>query len=205
MCNSRSATAPENNNARNLHGGPRSPGESNSRVRAACAVLKNRGARIRTGDLCDPNAALYRTEPRPGCSSCFHQTDGVGCASLRSVGLPPVGSNPLCASCFAARVGSKPSDHFAFFSNGRSGMHLASLGGLPPVDSNPLWRPASQSRVGSKPSDHLLSILNGRGGIRTHAGFRPHDFQSCALSHSAIRPRRPAPRLAQRPVLSFES
>ncbi len=27
--------------------------------------LTNRGARIRTGDLCDPNAALYRTEPRP--------------------------------------------------------------------------------------------------------------------------------------------
>ena len=26
---------------------------------------QNRGARIRTGDLCDPNAALYRTEPRP--------------------------------------------------------------------------------------------------------------------------------------------
>lgn len=26
----------------------------------------NRGARIRTGDLCDPNAALYRTEPHPG-------------------------------------------------------------------------------------------------------------------------------------------
>lgn len=25
----------------------------------------HRGARIRTGDLCDPNAALYRTEPRP--------------------------------------------------------------------------------------------------------------------------------------------
>ena len=27
--------------------------------------MQNRGARIRTGDLCDPNAALYRTEPRP--------------------------------------------------------------------------------------------------------------------------------------------
>ena len=27
--------------------------------------FSNRGARIRTGDLCDPNAALYRTEPRP--------------------------------------------------------------------------------------------------------------------------------------------
>ena len=26
----------------------------------------HRGARIRTGDLCVPNAALYRTEPRPG-------------------------------------------------------------------------------------------------------------------------------------------
>ena len=29
---------------------------------------------------------------------------------------------------------------------------------------------------------------NGRGGIRTHAGLHPHDFQSCALSHSATRP-----------------
>ena len=29
---------------------------------------------------------------------------------------------------------------------------------------------------------------NGRGGIRTHAGVNPHDFQSCALSHSATRP-----------------
>ena len=31
----------------------------------ASAGIRNRGARIRTGDLCDPNAALYRTEPRP--------------------------------------------------------------------------------------------------------------------------------------------
>ena len=29
-------------------------------------TIVNRGARIRTGDLCDPNAALYRTEPHPG-------------------------------------------------------------------------------------------------------------------------------------------
>lgn len=73
-----------------------SPGES--------PATFHRGARIRTGDLCDPNAALYRTEPRP---------------------VPPV---------------------------------------LHP------------------------SHLNGRGGIRTHVGFRPHDFQSCALSRSATRP-----------------
>ena len=33
------------------------------------AASTNRGARIRTGDLCDPNAALYRTEPRPGSYS----------------------------------------------------------------------------------------------------------------------------------------
>ena len=32
---------------------------------AASGGTTNRGARIRTGDLCDPNAALYRTEPRP--------------------------------------------------------------------------------------------------------------------------------------------
>ena len=40
----------------------------------------------------------------------------------------------------------------------------------------------------------LPTIDNGRGGIRTHAGLHPHDFQSCALSHSATRPghtRRP--------------
>ena len=30
--------------------------------------------------------------------------------------------------------------------------------------------------------------IHGRGGIRTHAGVSPHDFQSCALSHSATRP-----------------
>ena len=30
--------------------------------------------------------------------------------------------------------------------------------------------------------------VHGRGGIRTHAGRCPHDFQSCALSHSATRP-----------------
>ena len=30
---------------------------------------------------------------------------------------------------------------------------------------------------------------SGRGGIRTHVGVSPHDFQSCALSHSATRPK----------------
>ena len=33
--------------------------------------VNSRGARIRTGDLCDPNAALYRTEPRPEFKRVF--------------------------------------------------------------------------------------------------------------------------------------
>lgn len=37
----------------------------------------NRGARIRTGDLCDPNAALYRTEPHPGLLG-YLQKNGRG-------------------------------------------------------------------------------------------------------------------------------
>ena len=48
-----------------------------------------------------------------------------------------------------------------------------------------------EDHVGS--NDPVISI-NGRGGIRTHAGVSPHDFQSCALSHSATRPRPFVPR-----------
>ena len=47
--------------------------------------LPNRGARIRTGDLCDPNAALYRTEPRPGTNSGQSMYGRVELTSLRSV------------------------------------------------------------------------------------------------------------------------
>ena len=50
---------------------------------------------------------------------------------------------------------------------------------------NPLWVLLRSPRgFESRPS----CLFNGRGGIRTHAGFHPHDFQSCALSHSATRP-----------------
>jgi hypothetical protein len=49
--------------------------------------LLSRGARIRTGDLCDPNAALYRTEPRPEgtCKSNILTTDGVGFEPTRAL------------------------------------------------------------------------------------------------------------------------
>jgi hypothetical protein len=96
--------------------GVRNRGPGNSRADAStCGTPSSniyRGARIRTGDLCDPNAALYRTEPRP---------------------VNPPASHP-------PRV-------------------------LPPErtgwDSNP------------------------RGCLA------PHDFQSCALSHSATHPETP--------------
>jgi hypothetical protein len=82
----------------------------------------NRGARIRTGDLCDPNAALYRTEPRPVFFPALPRGNPRGWVPI----LPRMRFRCLSAS--------------------------------------------------------------GRGGIRTHAGLHPHDFQSCALSHSATRP-----------------
>ncbi len=58
-------------------------------------------------------------------------------------------------------------------------------------------RPKPTSRASAKlawvrnPRTSQQHLFDGRSGIRTHAGFRPHDFQSCALSHSAIRPLAP--------------
>src|SRR5688572_19585040 len=51
-------------------------------VRTTPPVLhtSSRGARIRTGDLCVPNAALYQAEPRP----VLHTADGVGFEPTRA-------------------------------------------------------------------------------------------------------------------------
>jgi hypothetical protein len=54
-----------------------------------------RGARIRTGDLCVPNAALYRTEPRPGTTPDRLKTNGRG-------GISSAASQPR-SSRFARR------------------------------------------------------------------------------------------------------
>ena len=51
---------------------------------SASAGTRNRGARIRTGDLCDPNAALYRTEPRP--ERAGRRTERTGEAAGPSAG-----------------------------------------------------------------------------------------------------------------------
>ena len=116
----------------------------------------NRGARIRTGDLCDPNAALYRTEPHPGLLGYLRS--GRGGIELRSLRDPR--SSPL-----------------------RS-------------ESSPRCSPLRGLRGFEREAETTTSVqctcsayCNGRGGIRTHAGVSPHDFQSCALSHSATRPK----------------
>ena len=115
----------------------------------------HRGARIRTGDLCDPNAALYRTEPRPGLHISFSQSNGRSGIGLTSFGR----------------------SRFAFGS----------------ARPEPTLHPPSEAARVLIP-EPPCSAINGRSGIRTHAGLRPHDFQSCALSHSAIRPGIAAPR-----------
>ena len=129
---------------------------------AASGGTTNRGARIRTGDLCDPNAALYRTEPRPGTNSGQSMYGRVELTSLRSV-----------VSRVHRLIASRPPSS--------------------PLGSNPLGDLLRRSRG----FERFRLSINGRGGIRTHAGVSPHDFQSCALSHSATRPRPLVPRKGQ--------
>ena len=67
----------------------------------------NRGARIRTGDLCDPNAALYRTEPRPGILGYLYSTtDGVGwsCGASHPRSSRVLPFWRFAVPCLAARV-----------------------------------------------------------------------------------------------------
>jgi hypothetical protein len=74
---------------------------------------------------------------------------------------------------------------------GLANAHLERTAPLPSdASAQTHLRPASQSAWVRSPCTSRV-IKNGRSGIRTHAGFRPHDFQSCALSHSAIRPVAP--------------
>ena len=85
--------------------------------------------------------------------------------------------------------------------SGRGG--IRSRGRRQPADGEPRREAPQGSTLGSKttPSGDGFAV-SGRGGIRTHVGVSPHDFQSCALSHSATRPnilvaRQPAERTRQ--------
>ncbi len=97
----------------------------------------NRGARIRTGDLCDPNAALYRTDGAMRRRLASHRISALR-APHSVARLEPT----LCSSSKITWV--------------RTDCKRLRTG----WDSNP-------------------------------RGLCPHDFQSCALSHSATRPTKP--------------
>ncbi len=88
------------------------------RTRIHLLTLPNRGARIRTGDLCDPNAALYRTEPHPGLLGYLHRRGGI---ELRAAMPPSLHSRVTTAG---TRV-----DHLSLESNSR-GILLRSLRGF---------------------------------------------------------------------------
>ncbi len=131
---------------------PLLPSTPNAHDESAEAVGNNRGARIRTGDLSDPNGALYRAEPHPVPNDLGHCT-GIPSARRRR--------NSISASERSIPRRVYPGEAGCFRSTSLHG------GSIPHAPKE-----------------------NGRGGIRTHAGFRPHDFQSCALSRSATRPER---------------
>ena len=125
----------------------------------------NRGARIRTGDLCDPNAALYRTEPRPGPT--VRQTDsGVGVLLFNTTvpGIRPRGAK--------RRAGPRTRE-----ARRRSTHAWSRCNASAPVGENPTQKPLS------------INQQIRTGWDSNPRGRSPHDFQSCALSHSATRPR----------------
>ena len=74
----------------------------------------------------------------------------------------------------APKAGGRPCD-------GRKVTLAASRGREAPARLNPGFE--------GRPVRGRAPPANGRGGIRTHVGVSPHDFQSCALSHSATRPK----------------
>ena len=74
----------------------------------------------------------------------------------------------------APKAGGRPCD-------GREVTLAASRGREAPARLNPGFE--------GRPVRGRAPPANGRGGIRTHVGVSPHDFQSCALSHSATRPK----------------
>lgn len=100
------------------------------------------------------------------------------------------GFEPSCA-CARTAFEAGPIDHLRHPSSLPCPTGGTSIGvpGFEPGTSP--TRTERSTGLSHTPSPAILPAGNqssGRGGIRTHAGFRPHDFQSCALSRSATRP-----------------
>ena len=164
----------------------------------------------------EPGTSATRTQRSTGLSHAPDPTRVQTQQRRGGIDLPAVGrlaSHRLRASRYLLRRSSQThsvifceylvgSNTTAFPINGRGGIDLASLGRLAKQPSGLIPRPLRRSTqthsvifcedlVGSNTT---AFPINGRGGIRTHAGVSPHDFQSCALSHSATRPRPFVPR-----------
>ena len=131
------------------------PGTSGLVVLIGAVLPSNsRGARIRTGDLCDPNAALYRTEPRPeGQPMCVWVLAGY--SAMEGRGLPPTvkrtgwDSNPR---------GRKPT-RFPI-------VRLKPLGHPSLLGSCARTVPRTNAGLSRVPAQDY-----GGGGIRTHEGL----------------------------------
>ena len=72
--------------------------------------------------------------------------------------------------------------------HGRGGMDLRAAAPSSVVSGARAWRRDRLRLDAVRLPTRRFADAHGRGGIRTHAGRCPHDFQSCALSHSATRP-----------------
>ncbi len=125
----------------------------------------HRGARIRTGDLCDPNAALYRTEPRPvptartpTTSPSSHKTDGVGFDHRGNASCHPrhhhltdgVGFDHRGNASLGARSRRPRSSAHAAIWNRSPWVRIPRLPSSPPPYGRGGIRPSRQRLVGSE-------------------------------------------------------
>ena len=126
----------------------------------------------------------------PGTSATRTQRS-TGLSHAPKVGLPPAdGDARQLAASPAIQQGAAP-----------WARHRARWDSQPrPAPSRPEGEPEDAKRrkaqpwVRTPPPPGRAPLASGRGGIRTHVGVSPHDFQSCALSHSATRPNNSRPR-----------
>ncbi len=151
-------------------------------LRAARAAL-SRLQRSRLAARALP-ARQVRTPSRQFTS--VHGRGGMGLRAARAA-LSRLQRSRLAARAPPARQVRTPSRQFTSV-HGRGGMGLrAARAALSRLQRSRLAARAPPARQVRTPSRQFTSV-HGRGGIRTHAGRCPHDFQSCALSHSATRP-----------------
>ena len=126
----------------------------------------------------------------PGTSATRTQRS-TGLSHAPKVGLPPAdGDARQLAASPAIQQGAAPwARHRA-----RWDSQPRAAPSRPEGEPEDAQRRKAQPWVRTPPPPGRAPLASGRGGIRTHVGVSPHDFQSCALSHSATRPNNSRPR-----------